>query len=395
MGERKHYLDWLRIVVFGLLILYHAGMLYVSWPYNLKSPRIIPALEWPMNALSPWRMGLLFVISGVVSRFMMARLGPGRFALERVRRLLPPILTGMFLIIPPQTYVELVAKTGLDMPYLAFWLGPYLHADQTLVRPLHKTMPTWDHLWFVVYLLNYAIVFAVGAAAFGRRRVGDDEARAQAPLWPWLILPALWMVGLNVAMATISPFTHAFIGDWAADLKGFGLYLIGVGLAGRASFWSWIRARWIGLAGVALGLLAVQMAAMAIVPLEGDGQPLWQVLVRAIPDGLYGWSGVLAALGLGARFLDRPSALLRWLNRAVLPVYVLHQPILLVAAFLIFPLRLPLAVEAPSLVIITGGGTLLLYAALIRPFPLMRFLFGDRLRAPVEGDPHQGIARPV
>jgi len=378
MGERKHYLDWLRVAVFGFLTLYHVGMLYVRWPYNLKSSYLVPALEWPMNALSPWRMALLFVISGVVSRILLARLGAGGFALERLRRLLPPILTGMFVIIPPETYVELVAKIGLRMPYLDFWLGPYLHADEALVRPLHKVVPTWDHLWFVVYLLNYALVFALVAALFGRRRVRDED-RPEAPLWPWIVLPGIWMAAFNVPMQTILPFTHAFIGDWAGDLKWFGLYLVGAALARRNSTWTWLRAHWAVLTGAALGFLALQMGSMAIVPIELEGQPLWQVLVRAIPDGLYGWAGVLAALGLGARFLDRPSPLLSWLNRAVLPVYVLHQPVLLVAAFLIIPQRLPLAVEMSALVLITGGGALLAYGLLIRPFAPMRFLFGDRL----------------
>jgi hypothetical protein len=233
-------------------------------------------------------------------------------------------------------------------------------------------------MWFVVYLLNFALVFAIGVAIVGWNAVSGDE-RLRPPLWPWLVLPAIWMGAFNVAMQTVSPFTHTFVGDWAADLRFFGLYLAGVVLAGRESAWVWLRDRWAVLTAVAIGLLAVQMAAMAIVPMEEDGQPLWQVLVRAIPDGLYGWSGVLAAMGLAARFLDHPSNALNWLNRAVLPVYVLHQPILLVAAFLIFPMQLPLAVEATSLVLVTAGGAIFAYALLIRPFAPMRVLFGDRL----------------
>ena len=233
MSARRYYLDWLRVGVFALLILYHVGMLYVSWPYNLKAPRLVTALEWPMNALSPWRMALLFVISGVVSRIMLARLGAGRFARERVRRLLPPILTGMILVIPPQTYVELVVKTGLNLPYLDFWLGPYLHAEQSLVRPLHKTMPTWDHLWFVVYLLNYALLVALGGVPLWKRSAALDREVQRFPIWFWLSAPVLWIAGWNVVIQIIAPFTHAFFDDWAADMKWFGLYLAGLALGER------------------------------------------------------------------------------------------------------------------------------------------------------------------
>lgn len=68
MGERKYFLDWLRVAAFFVLILFHVGMLYVTWGYNLKSERIYPDLEYTMNLVSPWRLALLFFISGVASR---------------------------------------------------------------------------------------------------------------------------------------------------------------------------------------------------------------------------------------------------------------------------------------------------------------------------------------
>ena len=38
MPSRRYDLDWLRVLAFGLLILYHTGMLYVeSWGFHIKS----------------------------------------------------------------------------------------------------------------------------------------------------------------------------------------------------------------------------------------------------------------------------------------------------------------------------------------------------------------------
>src|SRR5207253_3403004 len=108
----------------------------------------------------------------------IARLGAGRFALDRVRRLLPVILFAMFVVIPPQTYIELVSKGVWHGDYLSFWFTQYLPADQTLVRPLHKTMPTWDHLWFVVYLFFYTLGFAVLFAMRGRVSSSDETRNA-------------------------------------------------------------------------------------------------------------------------------------------------------------------------------------------------------------------------
>ena len=55
---RRHDLDWVRVAAFGLLVLYHVGMYYVSWDWHVKSPRPLVALEstiithgmpWPQN----------------------------------------------------------------------------------------------------------------------------------------------------------------------------------------------------------------------------------------------------------------------------------------------------------------------------------------------------------
>ena len=42
--RRRLDLDWLRIIAFGLLILYHINLLYVAWPYHAKSRHSLPRL---------------------------------------------------------------------------------------------------------------------------------------------------------------------------------------------------------------------------------------------------------------------------------------------------------------------------------------------------------------
>src|ERR1700744_5352610 len=72
-SERRVDLDWVRIGAFGLLIFYHVGMLYVSWRFHIKSVHRITALEPPMLALNPWRLELLFLVSGAATRFMLRK----------------------------------------------------------------------------------------------------------------------------------------------------------------------------------------------------------------------------------------------------------------------------------------------------------------------------------
>jgi glucan biosynthesis protein C len=366
MEPRKHFLDWLRVIAFALLILFHVGLLYVSWHYNLKSPRLVPGLEGVLLTFSVWRMPLLFLISGVACTFLIGKLGPGRFALDRLRRLGPVILFGVFVVIPPQTWIELVDKGVTRQGYLDFWWSSYLRADQTMVAPLGKTMPTWDHLWFVVYLLVYCLLFA---AAFGLARLvrrGAREPRRLPAAW-LLIGPALWLAASNVLIEAALPLTHALVNDWGGHIKWIGLFATGAICARQPAFWDGLRDHRWKLAAAAVMLLGLQSIS--------DG------LVWSAVSGLYGWAAICAVCGFAHRYLDQPSALLSHLNEAVLPIYVLHQPILLLAAYCVFPLRLPLPIEGLLLAGVTGLGSLAIYEAAIRPFAIPRFLFGLKPKA--------------
>ena len=117
-------------------------------------------------------------------------------------------------------------------------------------------------------------------------------------------------------------------------------------------------------AGPVLGALeahrgkALAAAAVLLVILLRVNDPAWSVV-----SGLYAWAAICALCGFAEAALNRPSALLSHLNEAVLPIYVLHQPILLVAAFWLFPLRLPVPVEVLLLAGATGLGSFAIYEA--------------------------------
>ena len=361
METRKYYLDWLRVIAFALLICFHAGLLYSPWHYNLKSPRLIPGIEQALLIFSVWRMPLLFMISGVASAFLISKLGAGGFAWDRIRRLQPVILFGMLVVIPPQVWIELVSKGVTQDTYPHFWWFSYLAADQTLAAPLGKTFPTWDHLWFLVYLQVYLLLLA---AAYGLARLLRAIPARAAPMPVALLLigPALWLAGANVWIDAGHPLNHGLVNDWGGHIKWVGLFATGVACAHQPGFWTALRDHRWRFAAAAAALLAARFASSGLV---------WSAV-----SGLYGWAAICTVCGFAHRYLNRPSALLAHLNEAVLPVYVLHQPILLLAAYCLFPLGLALPVEAALLVAITGLGSLAIYELAIRPFGLSRFLFG-------------------
>ncbi|HAE27413.1 MAG TPA: hypothetical protein DCG58_09655, partial [Hyphomonas adhaerens] len=164
---RRYDLDWLRIIAFGLLIFYHTGMFYVTWGWHVKSVHVSPGAEWLMMLLNPWRLALLFFISGVALRFAADKLGGSTLARERAVRLGLPILFGMAVFVAPQSWLQLVENGEFSGSFWQFW-PHYLDFGSAF----SITTPTWNHLWYVVYLLVYTLMLAPVAGPLARFMTG-------------------------------------------------------------------------------------------------------------------------------------------------------------------------------------------------------------------------------
>ncbi len=164
-AERRIDLDWVRIAAFGLLIFYHVGMLYVSWGFHIKSAHRITALEPLMLVLNPWRLALLFLVSGVATRFMLRKYALGPLLRSRSARLLIPLVFGMLVVVPPQSYEQIVEALGYPAGFVDFYLQHYLAFGSQFCPNPCIVMPTWNHLWFVVYLWVYTMALGAVLAA--------------------------------------------------------------------------------------------------------------------------------------------------------------------------------------------------------------------------------------
>ena len=93
---RRHDLDWLRVIVFGLLIFYHVGMFFVPWGWHIKNNVIYEWFAVPMYFLNQWRIPILFVISGMGTYYALGKRSRKQFSRERLRRLGFPLLATSF-----------------------------------------------------------------------------------------------------------------------------------------------------------------------------------------------------------------------------------------------------------------------------------------------------------
>ena len=322
-------MDWLRIGAFALLIFYHIGMVFVPWAYHAKTAHPIDWLTIPMQALNAWRLSLLFVVSGFASRAIFAAApAAGRFAWGRTKRLLPPILFAVVVVNTPQPWIELTTQHGYPHDFWHFLATDYFR----LQKIAGIALPTWQHLWFVVYLWAYTLALAVMLFVLpGRWQAAIADAASRALDGPLvLIVPAALLVAQWLWIYPGASETHALIDDLPAHRVFFGMFLFGFLLAGNDRLWRAIRRWWPAaavLAGVAYAVVAGTEIAYLKTPISRDVW-YWFGIVRAVQT----WAAIVALIGIADRWLNRDHRWRATLNEAVFPFYIIHQTIIVVVA---------------------------------------------------------------
>ena len=375
--QRRYDLDWLRIIAFGLLIFYHIGMFYVTWGWHVKSDHAGPAIEPLMRLVNPWRLDLLFFISGVATRFMAEKMSAPALALSRFNRLFWPLLFGMLVIVAPQTFFQIRQQLGYDGTFLDFYAKYLTHFKGWCVPDGCLAVPTWNHLWYVVYLLAYSLIFAALWPLL--KRIPMTWAK-NLPSWFYIALPVVFYWFGDYYLDPIFPQTHAFVGDWYVHYDSAGFFLMGV-LAARFDrlFDIARRLRFLSLLAGAASWLAVEYlrvlwaaGGISIPTAELIGNPLESAQAVFL---------MLALLGFARHHLAHADGpLRRTLTEAIFPFYIVHQTLIVVAAYTLNQFHWPVVLEASALIAITIGGCALTYL-IVKNIPLLRPLFGMPFQA--------------
>lgn len=367
--NRLYELDWLRTAAIVLVVWFHAGMFFNSWDWHVKSSHVVPGLEPLMVWMHSWRMPLLLFISGIGASFLLRRRSLLGFAWERHKRLLLPLVIGMFLIVPPQIFVEKIAQYD---SYLSF----YATVFELESYPAGNF--SWHHLWFIAYLFLFNLAaLPLFAVVRSPRSAGALRLVGAALSQPGAL--ALGAVALYISEILLRPYfphnTHALLDDWAGFSMSFMYFLFGYLAMSLPGVWDAIkRDRWI-YAFLALAS-AVAMELRFFGKLGGVDLPyFWNALSICV-----GWFTILALVGWAQTCLRRRSErLARW-NEASYPVYILHQTLIVVASYPISRWGLSWQAEFALLFAIGLGGSFALYHFAIQRVDALRVAFGLKLK---------------
>jgi hypothetical protein len=155
-------------------------------------------------------------------------------------------------------------------------------------------------------------------------------------------------------------------GDWTLVYYAIVLILGFLCFADDRVQASIVKQRWISLI---VGIVLYLMYRVFNIALKSSVLPL-----GSFHEVLTSWCLVMGFLGFGLKYLRGTGGFLKYSTEAVLPFYILHQPVILLIAFWVIQLQIPVLVKYLSIVILSFAGIMLLYEGIRRDGVLRFFL---------------------
>lgn len=366
--DRLHYMDHLRALAMLAGVLFHAALAYSPlmqpiWPMADRETSVaVDAVIWGLHLV---RMPLFFVVAGFFAAWVIARRGGTALARQRVRRILLP-----FLVAWPPVWWSMSASTGwaaMNVQHPSFLL---LLIRDWMQQPDPPGLPPGTaHLWFLYYLLLFAVLHWV-LRTLELGRLGQRLLNAH-PAWVLLGLPLL----LLPALASVSaphPAPESLVPQFWAIIFFGAFFALGVLMHGQPGWIERVRplAKWL-LPAVALVYLAF-IWRLAADPAAADQLTApWATAV--LEACLSVWLAVLCLLA-GQRLLNRPNTVMRYLSQSAYWTYLLHLPLLFALQYLLMDLELHWPLKLGMASVVTLAVCLLSYQLLVRHTVLRRFV---------------------
>lgn len=345
--NRRHDIDWLRVIAIGLLLIYHVAIGFQPWGIMIgfiANNESWTSLWPPMAMLNIWRIPFLFFVSGMGVYFAMQQRSWKQLMQDRMLRILLPFVFGMFCIFPLSVMI---------------WQQYYKWEVSYAFNP--------GHLWFLGNMMVYVLLLAPLFYYLKKREHGKFVRSLKAIMSrPLGLVPVLVLFIVEALVMVPSPYElyamtwHGFVLGLLAFFCGFCFVLAGDG------FWKMIlKYRWMFL------LLGISLFTLRFM-LMGMKAPGYLLATES-----QCW--IFTMFAFGYKYLNRPGKVLSYLSEAAYPVYILHMIFLFLGSWWIFPLSLPIQLEFVLVLIFTITGCFTAFE-IIKRITILRPLFGLRMK---------------
>ncbi|HSJ55898.1 MAG TPA: acyltransferase family protein [Anaerolineae bacterium] len=377
-AARLHYVDWLRLIATLGVFTFHVMCVFSDTDFHIKNDVQSATITGLMGLFFPWGMPLFFLLAGAGSWFALRRRTPRQYARERLGRLLIPFVVGSLVLTPVQLYLEWSHKVATGI-----FAGSFPEFLRTL--PWGFTPRFFGaagyHLWFLGFLFCYSILTlplfrwlkgSTGQAWLSRlARICERRGGILIFVLPLLVVRLL--------LHAFWPWEHS----WADFFFLLCFFILGFVVYADDRFTAAIWRDWRILLTVAvaafLGFGGVVLATMEL-DVEAPTRTLPVILMWTFAT-ICGWCFTAVMLRVGKRFLNRSNRWLRYGNQALLPFFVLHQPVIIVVAYFLVQWHAPFLVKLAAVWGAAFALSLGLFQLVIRRAGVLRTMFGVKAEA--------------
>ena len=301
LNMRKYYIDNLRWLILLILIPYHAAQAWNTWGEPnyvfFEENRAISSI---IVFFSPYFMPVLFVLAGISTKLALQKRTKKEYLIERVKRLLVPLLFGTIFFMPIMTYLadkfHSSYQDGFVEHYAVFFtkLTDWTGADGGF---------SLGQFWFLLYLL---VISVVGVCVITLLNTITVKSKKTIPFWMVLVLglplPLLSEL-LSIGGKSFAEYTYLFL---------IGYYVLAdeevVDKAEKNSFSLFS-------VGLIATILTVYLFIWSDVKLA-----FLNVITKCISE----WIMVIALIGLAKRYLNFGGKTSNYMNKRSFLFYIYH-----------------------------------------------------------------------
>ena len=394
--ERRYDIDALRVIATILLIYFHTAMIFNIWSvFHLKNNDLSIEAAIFVSFFNIWHMPLFFLLSGISTYYALDFRTGKQYAKERVKRLLLPLIFGIFIVVPPQVYYERLAWWSETRHSPINFNGSYFEFYPHFFEGIYPNGNfSWHHLWFIWYLFFISLIILPYFLKL-KREEGKHTILKIANYFEEkrkIFLFAIPLIIVNVSLRWIFPEAHNFIFDWAVILNFLFIFIYGFIIISDSRFEISIS-RNKGLAlilGVIIAIFSLTFDTIRYMSLNSNSSsfnaffenPIILIITYLIGMTIWSfgmWCWLIAILGYARKYLNKPNSFISYASKISLPFYILHQTVIIIIGFYVIQWDTTILVK--YIVISTAALFITVFLCeLIKTNNILRFVFGMKLK---------------
>jgi len=345
---RRYYIDNIRVSIVWIVVIYHVIYIFnhVGVISNINKVGT-PILDTFLYFVNPWFMCCLFIVAGISANLCLKRRSVKEFFKERVKRILIPSISGIFLL---GWLIGYITSLQVNM------FGENTNQIPLYVQYLIFSFIGIGPLWFVHELFLASIVLII------IRKI--DRKNILLKLGEKVRLPYLLVMVFPVWGSSFL-FNTPFVEVYRNGIYIF-LFLLGYFIFSHNSIIEQLEKHY-----VTLCVVAILTGITYVKSYYGVNYTTKECLTSFFTN-FYLWIAILAILGFAKAKIDFKNDVTIYLKKISFGIYVFHYPILIVIAyFVITYMQLPMYLNYILILALDICFTLI-FQEIVSRIPLLR-----------------------